>query len=309
MTRGRAAVLATGACVLAATCWAANAVIATGAFERGVTPEQLAEARVFVALVPLAAVLLVSRRDLLRPPGAALPALVGFGASMVVVNWAYYVAIDRVPVGVAISLQYTAPVTILIGSAVLVRRIPPAVMLGAGALTLAGAFLVSGAFSTASTGALDAAGLLAGAISAVSFAGYLLCAEAAGARGSHPVTTLFVGFVVAVAIWSVVMPAWSWPFEVLVDVEVTWRVVAVGLIGTLLPFALVVAALRWITSVVAGIGTTTEPVLAAGLAWLILGQVLTPVQVLGGTLVVAGVLTAQLARRPDPGSAPVEIAA
>jgi drug/metabolite transporter (DMT)-like permease len=101
--------LATLACVVAAACWAASAVVAAGAFK----PDRLAEARVVVALLPLAAYLLVARRDLLRPPRSALPPLVAFGACIVAVNFAYYVAIDRVPVGVAISLQYTAPVLVL----------------------------------------------------------------------------------------------------------------------------------------------------------------------------------------------------
>jgi len=297
MGGGRAIVLATGACVLAATCWAANAIIAAGAFERGVDPGRLAEARVVVALVPLAFVLLLTRRDLVRPPRAALGPLIGFGISMMVVNWAYYVAIDRVPVGVAISLQYTAPVLLLVGMAVVTRRFPPGVLWIAGGLTLAGAALVSGALGAAGALDLDGLGLLAGVLSAVSFAGYLLSAELAGRRGSHPVSTLFIGFVVAVALWAVVLPVWDWPFDRLADPEVAWRVLAVGLVGTLLPFALVVAALRLVTSAVAGIATTTEPVLAAALAWLLLDQSLGAGQLIGGALVVAGVLAAQLTSR------------
>jgi len=305
----RATLLATLACVIAAGCWAANAVIATGAFERGVSPAQLAQARVVVALVPLALVLVVARRDLLRPPRGSVPALLGFGASMVVVNVSYYVAIDRVPVGVAISLQYTAPVLILAGMALITRRSPPALIWLAGAMTLVGAILVSAALGSAAGSApLDRLGLLAGVASAVSFAGYLLSAERAGSTGSHPVTTLLIGFVVAVAIWVVLMPPWNWPIELLADPQVAWRVIAVGLVGTLLPFALVVAALRWISSAVAGIATTAEPVLAAALAWLFLGQELSATQLLGGALVVAGVVAAQVARPTPPprGAVPVE---
>ena len=309
MTGGRAALLATGACVVAAGCWAANAIIAAGAFERGVSPERLAQARVMVALVPLTAVLLATRRDLLFPPRVAVPALVAFGISMMIVNWAYYVAIDRVPVGVAISLQYTAPVMILVGVALATRRVPPALLWIAGALTLVGAALVSGTIGGDATTRLDPLGLVAGAMSALSFAGYLLSAELAGRRGSHPVTTLFIGFVVAVAAWAIVLPVWDWPVELLADPEVAWRVAAVGLVGTLIPFALVVTALRFVTSAVAGIATTAEPVLAALLAWLLLGQVLGPVQLVGGALVVAGVLVAQLVRHPSPEVAPVEVAA
>jgi drug/metabolite transporter (DMT)-like permease len=307
MTRDRT-LLATLACVAAAACWALNAVIAAEAFERGVTPERLAQARIVVAVVPLAAYLLAARRDLLRPPRAAIPALIGFGAAMMAVNLAYYVAIDLVPVGVAIALQYTAPVLILVGTALVTRRLPHATVWAAGALTLVGAILVSGALGAAGAATLDQLGLLAGVAAAVTFAGYLVLAELAGRHGSHPVTTLFIGFCVAAAIWTVVLPVWDWPIALLSDPDVAWRVLAVGLVGTLLPFALAVAALRWISSALAAIATTTEPVLAAALAWLVLGQGLSAPQLVGGALVIGGVLTAQLARRPAPGATPVEIA-
>lgn len=303
-----ATVLATLACVIAAACWAANAVIAAEVFELGVSPEHLAETRVLVALVPLAAYLFVARRDLLRPPRAAVPALIGFGAAIVAVNFAYYVAIDRVPVGVAISLQYTAPVLILAAAAVLQRRTPRPQIWIAGGLTLAGAALVSGALGGPVDAGLDAVGLLAGIGAAVTYAGYLVGAEAAGRRGTHPVTTLFIGFCVAALVWAVVLPLWDWPFELLAEPAILWRVLAVGLLGTLLPFALTVAALRWIGSAVAGIATTAEPVLAAALAWLVLGQALTPAQLLGGALVVAGIVLAQLAAAPGLRAAPLDVA-
>jgi drug/metabolite transporter (DMT)-like permease len=304
----RPTVLATLACVLAAACWAASAVIATGAFERGMSPERLAESRVITSLVALAAYLLIARRDLVRPPRGALMAIVAFGASMVVVNFAYYLAISRVPVGVAIALQYTAPVLILAATALVGRRSPHPIAWLAGGLTLAGATLVSGALAGGLSRPMDGIGLAAGIASALSYAAYLVTAELAGRRGAHPVTTLFIGFVVAAVVWGIVLPFWDWPFELLADPQVAWRVVAVGLVGTLLPFALSVAALRWISSAIAGIATTAEPVFAAALAWLFLGQTLSAPQLIGGALVVAGVLAAQLIRSPSPRAAPVEIA-
>ena len=297
--------LATVACVVAAACWAANAVIAAGAFELGVSPARLAQARVFVALVPLATYLLLARRDLTRPPRAAIPALIGFGACIVAVNFAYYVAIERVPVGVAVALQYTAPVLVLAGTAIVARRSPQPVIWLAGGLSLAGAVLVSGALAGAQR-PLDELGLIAGVAAAFTFAGYLVTAEAAGRRGAHPVTTLFIGFCVAAIIWAFVLPLWDWPVEILADPQIAWRVVAVGLLGTLLPFGLVVAAVRWISSAVAGIAATAEPVLAALLASLFLGQLLSVPQLIGGGLVIAGVLIAQLTRQPE--AAAVEMA-
>jgi drug/metabolite transporter (DMT)-like permease len=78
-------------------------------------------------------------------------------------------------------------------------------------------------------------------------------------------------------------------------------------VGTLIPFLLAVAALRVIPAAVVGIATTTEPVFAAALAWVLLAQALTLPQLLGGGLVVAGVVLAQLARRPEPRATAVEL--
>jgi drug/metabolite transporter, DME family len=297
--------LATLACVAAAFCWGSAAVIAVGAFERGVSPERLAQTRVVVALVPLAAYLLVARRDLLRPPRGAVPILLAFGVSTVVVNFSYYLAIHRVAVGVAISLQYTAPVIVLLGAALLARRPPGAVTVAAALMTLVGAVLVSGAYTGLAN--VDPVGIAAGIGAAVSFAAYLVSAEIAGRHGTHPTTALFIGFVVAVVIWSVVLPWWEWPVHLLADPQVSVRVLAVGLLGTLLPFFLAVWALRMISAAVAGIAATTEPVFAAALAWLFLAQELAPPQLVGGALVVAGVAVAQASREPAVASVPVEV--
>lgn len=310
---GTATLVATLACVVAAACWALNAVIAAETFDRGITPEHLAESRVIVALVPLAAYLVVARRDLLVPPRAAWWPIAAFGACIVAVNFAYYVAIERVPVGVAIALQYTAPVLILVGAALIARRAPRGAAWVAGGLTLAGAALVGGVLGSATGNgagggsmALDGVGLLAGALAALTFAGYLVTAEIAGRRGAHPVTTLLGGFVVAAVLWALILPLWNWPFHLLADPKIAVRVLSIGLVGTLLPFGLTVAALRILSSSVAGIATTMEPVLAAALAWLLLGQRLAPAQLVGGALVVAGVLIAQLVRPAPPAAAAVD---
>ena len=294
MSDRRAVALATLSVVLAAFCWGLNAVFAKGAFERGISPERLAEARVAVAGIPLLVYLALRQRDLLRPPRAALPSIVVFGIGLVAVNWAYYTAINRLQVGVAISLQYTAPVMILVLAAVVGRSVPGLLVWGAGILTLAGAVLVSGAY--AGLADLDGLGVAAGATSAIAFAVYLISAEAAGRRGAHPASVLVIGFAVAAVVWGLILPWWGWPVDRLADPEILLRVLGVGLVGTLFPFLLAVNAVRVISAAVAGIAATTEPVFASGLAWLLLGQALGGLQLIGGGLVVIGVLLAQLAR-------------
>src|SRR6266568_211847 len=286
-TAARAGALAaTLGVVAAAACWGISAIMAKVAIQHGVPPDRMAQARAAVALLALAPLLAWRRRDLLRPPAGTLPLLLGFGVSVAAVNYAYYVAIDHLAVGVAISLQYTAPVLVLGWTVLVARGRATRLAWVAAGCTLAGAVLVSQALT----------GLAGGAASAVLFAAYLLTAEAAGRAGAQPATVLLWGFVAAVIAWSPISPWWSWPFAALRQPSVLLAVIGVGLVGTLLPFFLAVAAVRVVSAAPAGIAATFEPVFAATFAWLLLGQHLRPVQLAGGLLVVAGVILAQLAQ-------------
>ena len=280
--------------VTAGACWGLNAVIAKNAFDRGVAPARLAEARVVVALAILIVLVGWRRPDLLRPPPASFPALIAFGLSVALVNGAYYVAIDRLPVGVAISLQYTGPVLLLGFAALTAGRKPGRAAWVAAALTLAGATLVSRAYSGLE--GLDGVGMLAAVASAFTFASYLLTADLAGRRGAHPATVLVWGFLVAILAWAVLAPWWSWPYARLAEPKVALAVLGVGTLGTLIPFFLAVAAVPILSPATAGIAATVEPPFAAAFAWLFLGQHLGMVQVAGGLLVVGGVILAARSR-------------
>jgi drug/metabolite transporter (DMT)-like permease len=280
--------------VAAGTCWGLAAVMAKTAFDRGVPPVRMAEARVVVALALLAGIMAIWRRELLWPPTGSWSALVVFGLCVAGVNASYYIAIDRLPVGVAVSLQYTAPV-LLLGLAAVVpadrrQRRPGRLAWVAAALTLTGAVLVSRAYRGLNQ--VDGRGLLAAVASCFLFAGYLLSASRAGRRGLHPATVLFWGFMVAIVAWAFVSPWWSWPVSMLDQPRVALAVLGVGLVGTLLPFFLAVGAVRVLSPATAGIAATVEPPAAALFAWIFLGQHLVPVQLAGGALVIAGVAVA-----------------
>jgi drug/metabolite transporter (DMT)-like permease len=283
--------------VTAGACWGLAAVIAKIAFDRGVPPVRMAEARVGIALVFLLAYLAWRRRDLLRPPRGTLPVLAAFGLFVAGVNASYYIAIDRLPVGVAISLQYTAPTILLAVTAVRGRRRrgprPGAAAWTGAACSLAGAVLVSRAY--AGLGGVSASGILAGAASAVFFALYLLGADRAGKRHVPPATLLLWGFVFATLAWAVLAPVWSWPWGKLGDIHVSLSVLGVGLLGTLFPFFLAVTAIPVLSPALAGIGATVEPPFATAFAWIFLGQHLGAVQIAGAALVVLGVILAQRA--------------
>jgi drug/metabolite transporter (DMT)-like permease len=157
--------------------------------------------------------------------------------------------------------------------------------------------------------ALDGLGLLAGLATAVTLSLYWLLGEA-GQERRDAVSLTFWGFVFATLAWSVIAPWWSFPWDVLgttgtpvaggpgipVWALVTWTVV----MGTIVPFLLVLGSLRRIGSQRAGIVGTTEPVWATLIAFLLLGEVVTAVQVVGGLVVLAAVVLAETARTRTP---------
>ena len=184
------------------------------------------------------------------------------------------------------------------------RRVPRRAVWLAAAFSLAGAVLVSRAY--AGLGSVSGVGLVAAVVSAITFGGYLLTADAAAGRGAPPATVLLWGFVVAIAAWSVAAPWWSWPWAKLAEGPVVLSVLGVGVVGTLIPFFLAVGAVPVLSPAVAGIAATIEPPAAAASAWLFLGQHLGAVQILGAVLVVAGVVLAQLRAPIRPQTLAVE---
>lgn len=267
----------------------------------------MAEARVAVALVFLLAILAVRRPALLRPPRGSMPALAAFGVAIAGVNASYYIAIDRLPVGVAISLQYTAPVLLLAVGMIAGRRRTGAPVWFAAAGTMLGAVLVSRALQ--GLHGVSASGVLAGVASAGFFAMYLTTAQIGGRRGAQPATVLLWGFVFSAVVWTAVAPWWSWPFGRLSSPAVAAAVLSVGLVGTLLPFFLAVGALRVLSPATAGIAATVEPPFAAAFAWIFLGEGLSAIQILGAAMVVAGVVIAQRVASLEPATLAVEPAA
>ena len=130
---------------------------------------------------------------------------------------------------------------------------------------------------------------------AVTFAFYLVGSEQLGRR-YEAATTLLYAFGFATALWLVAQPVWTFPFGRLDSAANVLYGLGVAIIGTLVPFVLMVTAVRHIPAPRAAIVATLEPVLAALFAWLIHDEALAPGQIAGGLLVVAAVIWVQLQR-------------
>ena len=124
-------------------------------------------------------------------------------------------------------------------------------------------------------GDLDGLGVAAAFGAAVAFAIYMVGSERAGHR-HEPVTTLFWAFGFASLFWALAAPWWEFPFGELDSARNALLAAGVVVIGTLLPFICMVAALRHVPAPRAGVVATLEPVLAAVFAWVIHDEALAP---------------------------------
>jgi drug/metabolite transporter (DMT)-like permease len=226
-------------------------------------------------------------------------------------QYLYYVAIGRLPVGIALVFEMTAPVLIALYVR-LVRKEPVRRRLWA-ALLLSLSGLVFVAQVWQGGGSLDPLGVAAALTAAACLATYYLMGER-GAAGRDPVALTCWSFVAAALFWAVAAPWWRFDAGVLaerVPVELgdlhvpLWVLVAwIVVLGAMVPFWLSLAALRHLSPTTAGLVATIEPVFASVIAWTWLGQVLTGWQVLGGVVVLGGIVLAQTARRSTPAALP-----
>ncbi len=245
------------------------------------------------ALLMLPVLILALRRDpgILRRNGVII---IGFGVTGVAGCQLFYLAaIQRMPVGVALLVQYLAPV-LLVGLAwIRTRRAPGRLVLLGSVVSIVGLVFVidiGGAM-------FDALGVLFALGAAVSLGGYFLLSERAG-DGLPPLVLAAAGLVVGSLLsggLSVigVLPFVAPPVDVVLGgVTVAWYVplVWVIVIATALAYGLGVLAVTQIGSRVASFVGLSEVLFAILIAWLVLGEQPTFVQVIGGALIVAGVV-------------------
>jgi drug/metabolite transporter (DMT)-like permease len=303
--RDRRPLLGYGMVLLAATLFAVNGAVSKVILEAGLSSPRLAQVRSTGALVGLAALLALTSPARLRLRRRELPLLVLFGvAGLAFVQWFYFVAIHRLAIGIALLLQYLAPLLValwarFVGHEQVRRRIWLALV-----LALAGLSLVVEIWSGV---ALDGLGVLACFGAALSYALYILVAEHAVST-RDPISLSCYGFFFASLFWAAVQPWWTFPGSVVAGTTSlgghlaslhtpVWALVAwMILLGTIVPFALVVTALRHVSATRAGIAAMLEPPAAAVVAFLWLGESLGLVQLLGGAVVLIAIGLAQSSR-------------
>jgi drug/metabolite transporter (DMT)-like permease len=283
--------------VLAAICWASGASASKFLFHSGVTAFQLVQLRITTAVVILLAWLLCRHRPLLRIARRDIPYFLLLGTlGMAAINIAYLYAISKLNVAAALILEYLAPVFIALYTVFFKRESLSAWTLAAIAAALSGCYLVVGAYNLDLL-QLNLAGIASGLGAALAFAWWSVHGEY-GMHRYNPWTVLFYALLVAAIEWNLLHP----PLEAFLHAytPTTWGwILFVAVVGAILPFGLYYEGVSRIRATRASITSTLEPMAAGILSFVFLGEVLAPLQILGGVLVIAAIILLQVRQEHD----------
>lgn len=278
--------------ILAAILFGISGTAAKFLFNDGLTAFQLIQMRTTLASAGLLIGLFCRRPELLKVSFKAWPyffslGVLGIGSA----QFFYLLAISKINVAAAILLHYTGPVFVALYAAFVQKK-----RLGHHSLlailgTLTGCFLVVGAYDLQIV-ALNRIGILAGILAAMAFAIYSIL-SAYGMRSYSPWTVLNYGMLFAALMWNTLHP----PFEAFLHrysaIQWGW-ILFIGIFGTIVPFGLYFEGIKRIQPTHASITATLEPISAGIMAALFLGEVMAPLQMLGGLIVIGSITLLQL---------------
>ncbi|MCT9084284.1 EamA family transporter [Streptomyces fulvoviolaceus] len=287
-----------GLALVSALAFGGSGVAAKPLIEAGLDPLHVVWLRVAGAalvMLPLA----VRHRALLRSRPALLA---GFGLLGVAgVQAFYFASISRIPVGVALLVEYFAPALVL-GWVRFVQRRPVTRAAAVGVvLAVGGLACVVEVWSGLS---FDALGLLLALGAACCQVGYFVLSDQgsdSGAEAPDPLGVIAYGLLVGTLVLTVVARPWTMDWSLLADsADMNGTPVAAGLllgwivlIATVLAYVTGVLSVRRLSPQVAGVVACLEAVIATVLAWFLLGEHLSAPQIVGGVVVLAGAFIAQ----------------
>ncbi|WP_420643541.1 DMT family transporter [Candidatus Leptofilum sp.] len=275
-----------------------------------IPPLLLAFWRSFFVTLTLLIGLRLFRTALLPLPRRHLPYLASYGLLFTVFNGLWTLSVALNGAAVATVLVYSSAAFTALLARWLLKETLDAAKLAAVAFCLAGCILVANALDPAAWSS-NLAGILTGTLAGLGYAGYSLMGRSAAQRGLNPWTTLLYVFGFASFFFLLLNLL---PGEKMLGTAVSandllwfgnqwegWGIVILLAAGpTVMGFGLVNISLTLLPASVTNLILTTEPVFTAVLAYLLLGELLTTLQIIGSLLILGGVLMLRWRRRRLP---------
>lgn len=211
-----------------------------------------------------------------------------FGISLAGLNGFFFAAVERIPLGVAVAIEFVGPLALAVMLSTSRRDLTWITMAGIGLVVL-------GVESLAGDASFDVLGLVYAALAGVSWAFYILLSARVGRRlpgiEGLPMATLVAAMVIL-----------PFGFTGLLDVvnapELYWLALAMALLSTVIPVSFEMAALRRVPRNAFSILLSLEPVFAALIGWVLLDQTFGVLRSLAIILIVGATIgmTAAAAR-------------
>lgn len=295
----RSALMGLTLAILSAVCFGSAGPVTKALSLAGITSLQITQGRMTIAAILL--LLLVLMRD----PRQLIVArtewvmMFGFGMLAFCMNQTLYtISISRVPVGIALLLEYLAPVLIVLWIR-FVRRsyLSKMTWVGVGSV-LVGLCFVGEVWSEFR---LDTIGVMAGIGTAIALAARFLLAER-GLRSREPAALAALGAMIGAVALNIIGSPMSFPWQFawhhasfIGGIEIPiWMLFAwLAVVSTVLAYLTGVSAQKYLAPATMSQLATLEVLFAAGFTALLLGEYLSAPQVLGGSIMLIGVLTAQ----------------
>lgn len=290
---------------LAALMFASNGVASKLLLNDHISAWRLAQVRSISTFLILAALIAWRAPKSMRITKREIPRLAALGAfGIAAVNGTYFLAISRMHVSIALLIEFTAPVWIVLYLRYVRKKHVPNEMWLALFLALLGLAFVAQVWNGLT---LDGIGVLAALASAFAVAFFFLAGEGMTEHRDNQSTTMW-GFGFAALSWSLIMPIWTFPFEVFtVSIPLEgaldgynapgWVLILyVVFIGTVFPYLCVMNGLRNLSASTTSAFGMLEPIFAGIIAWFWFGESWTTIQLIGGVIVIAGIYMADRAR-------------
>lgn len=282
--------------VAAAVLWASSGAAGKGLLLQGVGVLELVQARITLAALFLGAAFGLGGRNFFRIGLGELPWLFLLGFFMALNNATYFYAISKIQVAAAILLQYMAPLLVALYAVLFWGERFDKFKAMALILAVGGCYLVVGGYNLRLL-ELNREGVWGGLGAALCFASYTLLGERS-MQGRSPWTVLCYAMFFAAIFWHLFMEPFRYIKAGFSLAQWGW-LLYIALAGTVFPFGLYLVGVSLIRSTRAIITASLEPISAAFISFLFLGESLEILQAVGGALVIGAVVLLQLDREQD----------
>ena len=291
--------------VLGSIFFAASSIPAKLAMESGLSAWRLTQIRTLGAFLILFTYVFIKNKKSLRIELKELPILIVFGVfGFAAVNVFYFIAILRLNVGIALIIEFTAPIWIALWMRFIQKKAVSPLMWWGLVVGLTGLLLIAQVWRGLT---LDGLGIIFALLDALALAVYFLVGEKlVGTKSSE--ATMAWGLGISSLFFAIILPWWNFPFAKLGDtVNLTGRlegsttptfylVLWVVLFGTAIPYFLVLNGLRGLSAATSSAIGMLEPVFGGIFAWIFLFEKLNLVQTIGAIVVLIGIYLANRAR-------------